>query len=289
MRALVQSGGGSKGAFQVGVLKHLLSDLNINYDIFCGVSVGAINASYLAMFSGVDQKQAYEGLYKLWFELSTPSVYKRWFPFGRLHGLWKTSMYNTSPLRDLILNNLNASSVRVSGKQLRIGAASLTTGEYKIFDQNCENLVDAVMASSAFPVMFAPVQMENQLWIDGGVREVTPIKTAIDAGATEIDIILTGPQRNALSFPSKPSSLDVGVRCLDIMNNEIIADDLRLAEMYNLLVDAGKAPGKKKVTFRMFQPKVEPHDNPLDFSHGPIMKMMEQGYLEALEVVSKAV
>src|ERR1700693_308620 len=47
-RALVLSGGGSKGAFEVGVLQRLMGDEQLDYDLLCGTSVGAINAAYLA-------------------------------------------------------------------------------------------------------------------------------------------------------------------------------------------------------------------------------------------------
>ena len=46
-RALVLSGGGVKGAFQVGALMHSMGDLGRDYDIVCGVSVGALNAAGL--------------------------------------------------------------------------------------------------------------------------------------------------------------------------------------------------------------------------------------------------
>ena len=41
-RAVVLSGGGAKGAYEIGVWK-ALRRLSINYDIVCGTSVGALN------------------------------------------------------------------------------------------------------------------------------------------------------------------------------------------------------------------------------------------------------
>src|SRR3954471_13742620 len=48
MRALILGAGGSRGAHQLGVLRHLLDAEKSDYDIYCGVSVGAINSILLA-------------------------------------------------------------------------------------------------------------------------------------------------------------------------------------------------------------------------------------------------
>jgi len=48
MKALVLSGGGSAGAFQVGVLRYLVDNENVEYDIHTGISVGALNSALLA-------------------------------------------------------------------------------------------------------------------------------------------------------------------------------------------------------------------------------------------------
>ncbi len=62
MRALVLSGGGAKGAYEVGALKYLLLDKETQYDIICGVSVGALNASFLSMYPLGQEKVAYQNL-----------------------------------------------------------------------------------------------------------------------------------------------------------------------------------------------------------------------------------
>src|SRR5271170_486424 len=112
MRSLVLSGGGVKGAHSVGMLRHILGELKIKYDIYCGVSVGAINCAFLAQYPTGAEEEASAKLTELWNNLSTKDVYKRWFPFGRFHGIWNSSIYDSSPLSDLVRKHIDLSKIR---------------------------------------------------------------------------------------------------------------------------------------------------------------------------------
>ena len=124
MRALVLSGGGCKGAFQVGALQHLMVNLKKQYDVYCGVSVGAINCAHLAMYPKSEGVTAAMDLHELWKNLETKKVYKRWFPFGKLHALWKKSIYNSKPLKQMMHRELDKPRMRNSGCRLRISRCS---------------------------------------------------------------------------------------------------------------------------------------------------------------------
>src|SRR5438874_5677676 len=112
-RALVLSGGGSKGAFEVGVLQRLMGDERTDYDLLCGTSVGAINASYLAQTPLGQPREAAAKLRALWDTVTTDKVRKSWFPFGRVSAFFKTSVYDSSPLQAWIRSGLDAAAVRV--------------------------------------------------------------------------------------------------------------------------------------------------------------------------------
>ena len=56
MRVLVLSGGGDKGSYQVGALRKWLAEDSIEYDVFCGISVGSINSAFLAQFPAGESK-----------------------------------------------------------------------------------------------------------------------------------------------------------------------------------------------------------------------------------------
>lgn len=280
-RILCLSGGGSKGAFQSGAIQHLMGDKHVHYDGYCGVSVGALNAACLAQFHNGTEQWASDALTTFWNNISDEKVYKNWCFFGKVAALWKSSLYNSVPLQELVRSQVNCAAIRKSGKSLVVGAVSLTTGKYKTFDQNYENLHDALLASSSFPAMFLPVQMEGQWWSDGGVRDITPLQAAIDLGATDVDVIICSPESNPYKVKGSPTTLSVAKRSLDIMSDEVIAEDLKVADLWNRLVDCGAAPGKRRINIRVIRPEGVLTENSLDFSQPTVSRMWQEGYKAA--------
>lgn len=289
IKGLVLSGGGNRGSFQVGVLKKLLEiDKGEWYKVFCGVSVGSINAAFLSQYT---TRNSIQGLVNIWENLTDDQVKKRWFPFGRLHALWQKGMYNTSPLRQTIEKNFNQQKLLNTGNKLRIGAVNLSTLEYKLFKENEPNIIDAIMASSAFPGMLPATKVGEDYYIDGGVRTVTPLRAAIDIPEVdEIDIILADKRIEKYDKVHPKNAIDVACASLQAAMTEIIANDIRLCELYNNLIHV-KAPGfrgRKYVKMRIFEPKQqEMPGNPLDFDHEPIMEMIEMGYKTASKQLEK--
>jgi NTE family protein len=275
MKILCMSGGGSRGANSAGVIKHLIGDLETKYDGFAGISVGSINSAGLSMFKSGEEKEASKFLLDMWTSLDPKQVYKRWFPLGKIQALWNNSLYDSRPLGKFLNKHLDKEKIKSSGKKLRMGAVSLNTGGYKVFDENYEDLVGAIMASSAFPMAFCPVELEGQLWLDGGLREVIPLQAAIDMGATEIDIITTGPLRSKLDFPKKPGFADVGLRTIDLMSDEIVLNDIYEA----IENDSG-------IKFRIFKPSEHLPDS-LDFSQENIQYMIKKGYEDARKITGQ--
>lgn len=281
MKILVLSGGGSKGAYQVGALKYILGELQICYDAFCGISVGALNCAYLSMFKYGEEKISYEALENLWKRVNTNKIYKRWFPFGKLHGLWLSSLYNSKPLLNWIDQELDMIKILNSNKKINVGAVSLTTGQYKVFDKNYPYFKKAVAASSSYPGMLIPIELEGQLWSDGGIKEITPIKSAIDLGATEIDVIITSPISDTKLFPKNPNAIDVTTRTIDLMSDEIISGDLDKALLYNQLVKNGLSD-KRIIKFNIIRPSQNLTYNSLDFSTEKLIEMSSAGYSDAM-------
>ena len=119
MRALVLSGGGAKGAFQIGVLKKWIQEEGREYDILCGVSVGALNAAFLAQAPMGQLAAAYGKLAETWLQVNSTNVRKSWF-FGRLSALWKSSVYDSAPLAQWVARDLDPRAVRASGRKLRV-------------------------------------------------------------------------------------------------------------------------------------------------------------------------
>jgi NTE family protein len=256
-RALVLSSGGSRGQFHVGAVKHLMGDLRQHYDIFAGVSVGALIAGFLAQYPKGAEDEAADGLVDLFTPLSSKHLYRPW-RMGLMSGFWKSSLYDASPLRELLRTAVDVQRVRENGKQLLFGATSLTTGAYRLFSQEDEPFHDLLYASAAFPVAFDPIEIAGEVWTDGGIRAVTPLGAAIRAGADAVDMVLLTPMQPHPRFDPTASAIEVGLRCLDIMLDEIVDNDAKMAAMMNrLIADGGSLPGKRHVEIRIIRPDTE--------------------------------
>lgn len=282
MRALVLSGGGVKGAYQVGALKHLIIDKKVQYDILCGISVGALNCSFMSMFSKEDEEQALNELYGFWKTVNNDTIIKPWCPFRQLHAFWLSSMYNSQPLIDLIHERIDLEKVRASGRKVAVGAVSLTTGQYKSFTPDDDSFVDGVLASSSFPAGLKPIKIGNELYTDGGVKHITPLKEAIAFGATEIDVIICSPEMTTAPFKENSNALKLALRTIDLMTDEIINADLKTAKLYNKIAALDPSCGKKVVKLNILRPTADLTDDSLDFDNAKILEMMEKGYKDAL-------
>jgi NTE family protein len=280
-RALVLSGGGSKGAFEVGVVQRLMGDQQIDYDLLCGTSVGAINAAYLAQTPIGQPKEAAARLRALWDTVTTAKVRRSWFPLGDVEALFKTSVYDSAPLQKWIRSDLDPAAVRVSGRTLRIVAVSLATGESFVATGETPDLAEWVIASSAFPVMLTPAPIGGDLWTDGGLRSVTPLGEAIRAGALEIDVVLASDPfaKSPFSLAGAHAIPQLLLRSIDIMNGEVSRADLRIAGLKNDL--SALRPEYRKVKIRLFQPSEPLPFDSLDFDPANLRKMMDAGYAQS--------
>jgi NTE family protein len=280
-RALVLSGGGSRGAFEVGVLQRLMGDEQLDYDLLCGTSVGAINAAYLAQTPIGQPREAAAKLRALWDTVTTEKVHKRWFPFGKVAAFWKTSVYDSEPLHKWIRAGLDTSAVRASGRRLRIVSVSLGTGESFVANEQTPDLAEWVIASSAFPVMLTPASIEDDLWTDGGLRTVTPLGEAIRAGAQVIDVVLCSDPfaKSPFNIRDAHAIPELLLRSIDIMNGEVSRADLRIAGLKNDLSQL--RPEYRKVKIRLFQPTEPLPFDSLDFDPGNLRRMIDAGYAQS--------
>jgi NTE family protein len=275
-RALVLSGGGSKGAFEVGVLQRLMGEEEIDYDLLCGISVGAINAAYVAQTPLAHPRDAAARLRAIWDTVTTAKIRRNWFPFREL-----SSVYDSRPLHDWIRSELKVAAIRSSGRRLRIVSVSFGTGEPFVADEQTPDLTEWVVASSAFPVMLTPVRIRGDLWTDGGLRSVTPLGEAIRAGADEIDVVLCSDPFAKAPFEVAHAHAipQLVLRSIDIMNDEVSRADLRIAGLKNDLSEL--RPKYRKVKIRLFQPKEPLPFDSLDFDPANLRTMIDAGYAQS--------
>ncbi len=285
MRALVLSGGGSRGAYQAGVVWHLLRDLRIEYDIIAGASVGALNGSFLAMYAPGETLGAAEGLRDLWFGISDKKVHKLWYGglLGKLPALWKPSVFSSAPLRELVQGTLVPERMRASGKRLRVGAVSLESGARRVWSEQDDDIVQAVLASSAFPVFLEPVRVGGELYTDDGVREATPCEEAIQAGADHLDIVMCSAP-GVYGKLGRPTALHIAKQCLAAQSEEVSKWDLKVIALYNALIRAGDpvARGKRVITANVIWPNQSLElDSSLDFTNTKARVNWARGVAEA--------
>lgn len=197
---------------------------------------------------------------------------------GTLSG--KKSFFDSSPLYHLLKENLDLNKIRSSEKKVSVGTVSLSSGKYTIFDQTSDHFIDAVIASSSFPGMLAPVRFLGQLWTDGGVKEISPIKKAVELGASVIDFIITSPHTRVKRFIENPTTVDILKRSLDLSTDKIMANDIEKVEMYNSLALAGLS-NKKYVKINILRPNFNLIEDLLDFNPNKIKEMMIKGYNDA--------
>lgn len=281
MRALVLSGGGVKGAYQVGALKNLIQERKRNYDILCGISVGALNCAFMSMFTKEQEEDALGSLLNFWQTVTNATVLKRWFPFGRLHGLWLSSMYNSAPLINLIHSQIDLTKVRASGRKVCVGAVSLTTGDYRVFTESDDHFAEGVLASSSFPAGLKPIEIDGELYTDGGVKHITPLSEAIKNGATEIDMIICSPAMTTAKYDKNSNAVTLAMRTIDLMTDEIINADLKMSQLYNEIALLNPNSGKRFIKINIIRPLEDLTENSLEFDHDNIIKMIDKGYADA--------
>lgn len=275
--ALVLSGGANKGAFQVGVLKYLCKLKQ--YNILCGTSVGALNCSFLSMYE--DKKIGINDLINIWKDLSQDDVFKRHFPFGRLHGLIKPNLYNSSPLKNLVYSLIDVDKILSTSNKVCVDAVCLDTGHLVSATQTDKNFKDFVLASCSFPGLFEPINIDNKFYLDGGIKSMTPLTKAIELGAESIDVILCSPENNIQSIDKKSNSIEIIKRTIDLMIESILESDIKKAILYNRLLEHENIKNKRKVEINIIRPNFELIDNSFSFDKKTIECMIDIGYVSA--------
>jgi NTE family protein len=186
--ALVLAGGGTRGAVQIGMLQ-VLTEHGFVPDRIYGCSVGAMNG---VAFAGDPTRRGVERMTEIWTSLTRDAVY----PQGRLHGPWlyvrqRDSVYANDGLRKVVTDGIGFEHLEDAVIPVEVVATSLTDGRERWFTFG--PAVEAILASSAIPTLFPPVEIDGERFIDGAVVNNVPVRRAIDSGATRVVVLLCGP------------------------------------------------------------------------------------------------
>lgn len=212
MKALVISGGGSKGAFAGGVAQYLMEDLHKDYDLYLGTSTGSLLVSHLAL-------QKVEKIKEVYTSVNQNSIFSNCpFIITKRFGEDVISINHFKVLRNFIRGsktfgeskNLRKLLGKVFTKEefeelqsgpkeiiVTVSNLSLNTVEYKsINDFTYEDYLDWIWISCNYIPFMSLVRKNGCEYADGGFASMIPIEEAIKRGATHVDAIILQSETN---------------------------------------------------------------------------------------------
>ena len=248
---LVLSGGGTKGSYEVGVLK-ALKKLKIDIDIVSGASIGTINAIFLVQ----NEVNKLENLYKtininnIIGTNNTLDINKNIFNPHNLMNIAndyiKYKGVSNEPLKELLYENVNIKKINKSNTKfcfMVYDTKKKSGKEIYVKDFTKEKLIDYVLASSCFPI-YKKQEIDGKLYMDGGLYDNMPIDILTKKGYKNIIVV-------------------------DISGIGII-----------------KKNNKENINYKLIKPD-ESLGGTFDFNKETIEKNIKLGYLDTLKVFHK--
>ena len=298
--AIVFSGGGASAAYQVGFLCHIAErHPDLKARILTGVSAGAVNAAVLAGLPG-NFAQRVDGLRRAWSTLQPESVYRssglhlmsRALRYGLrlVSGRSKPvkrpqSLLDTAPLRAFLQAIVGLPDGRIAGIREKIQSGdlrgvALSASSYHsgrsvtwISEQSTKAwtgphretrpvplCIEHVMASTALPLLFPAIAIDDEWFGDGSIGFTSPFSPAIHLGASRILAISTRrpapPTGPAQLGPYPPPAQIAGAMLNALFFEHSHSDALRLHRINELLaaLPPGKDNGLRQVQLLVLDP-----------------------------------
>ncbi|WP_316823150.1 patatin family protein [Pedobacter gandavensis] len=261
VKALVISGGGSKGAFAGGLAEYLIKVCKNDYQIFIGSSTGSLLVPLLSI-GEIDK------LKKVFTSVTQDQIFNiDPFIINKKDGFFKTSINHfgvlkmflkkrmtfgeSKNLRDLIKKTISAEDYKrilSADRDVIVTVSNLSkmTVEYKLAkDCSYEDYCDWIWASTSLVPFMSLVSKNGDDYADGGMGDLIPIYEAIQRGATDIDVIVLKSDRSLQQTPAIHNALDLTYRIFGFMLNQIGLDDLTIGKLEGL---------NKKVKLNFYHP-----------------------------------
>lgn len=288
MKALVISGGGSKGAFAGGVAQYLMEEKNIDYDLFLGTSTGSLMVTHLALGKLHELKAIYTTVSQRKIFSNNPFVIKtvhgeKVVSINYLNTLWnflngRRTFGESKNLRKFIKKYVTEEyfqRVKDSDKNVIITVSNLTENkvEYKsIEDCSYLDFCDWIWASCNYVPFMSLLRKNGYEYADGGFGCLVPIREAILRGATEVDAIILETEISQLNrLPSK-NPFDLMMTVSGFMLDQV--------ERQN--VSIGKLEAKhKNVKLNLYYTPTVLTTNSLVFNKKLMKKWWKYGYKHA--------
>jgi NTE family protein len=285
MRALVISGGGSKGAFGGGVAQFLMQEKKYKYDLLIGTSTGSLLIPHLALgkvdkihdiYTNVNMKNIFD---------VNPFVVKHkngndFVGINHFHVIMqflkgRRTFGESFKLRRYIADNFSVSEfnqLKTSATSIVVTVTNLSKNEveYKcIRDFEYDEFCDWIWISCNYIPFMSLVTKNNCDYGDGGFSSLVPIREAIQRGATEIDVVIleTEVQSAPRSIGKNPFSLMV-----DLFQTLLVQ-----VEKHDIII--GKLAAKNKdVKLNLYYTPIQLTDNALIFNKEKMKSWWQQGY-----------
>jgi len=197
---LALGSGAALGSAHIGVLK-AFDELNLKISYISGNSIGSVVASLFAFG-------------KNWQDIKNIAINMNWVETSNL-SISKYGLFNNKKLGDKIIESIGNKNFNESNIPLFITASDLNTGKKIILKDG--NVPKAVMASSAIPNIFKPVEINDKLLADGGIVENVPIS----AIKNKADIVIGVNLNTNRSFKKPTNWFDVLSNTYSILINNI--------------------------------------------------------------------
>jgi NTE family protein len=323
---LALSGGGSKGAFTVGVLRVIDQLLDPTpYPVISGTSTGSLVATLLAT-------NQFARLIEVYSTAETKNIINPNYAFvGGVFGvagvlvatalLGGRALYDQRALADTIAANVDFQRILAQADRTRViySTVDLQSGKLVFFnnrDHTAKQLADGLLASASIPVLMNPVSIQlkgnKSPYVDGGVREFLPLRAVFDTGI-ELDHVIAistsplAPKRQPHSFNA---ITQIFGRTIELLNVEVARNDYSGALLFNTLLQMienaeanglsrtkilrdipltirRRLAGKRSVPVTFIGPDRHIEMNALEFDPAAMRKVMNDGVRVAKRIVPR--
>lgn len=305
MRALVLGGGSIKGCYQAGAISALLaSPRSYQPGFVSGISVGALNGAFLVDRAGRAWKS---GRAPDWPAIGTELAQfwrenvRSFSDLGKKRGwlslLWDIGtdqfdgLTSMDALETLVRREIDAENLRIAdaqGLRFEAGTVNLRDGAYLAAEPSNPRVLELILASAASPIVMPARRIDSGVWLDGGVRNVTPLKSAIDAGANTI-VCVVCQQHGLLPDPAfEPGRLmPLADQISEVVEQTILDGDLLVAAKKNRLVaefgntEVVATKRWRELDIRVIRPSAPLEIDLEDFTSADIERGIAQGFADA--------
>ena len=296
-RALVISGGGSKGAFAGGIAEYLLGQYCNDYHIFLGTSAGSLLVPLLALGETQRLKAIFTSIRQKDIFSTCPFIIRKHrglltyrinhFNTLRMFLLGKKTFGESKSLRQLIRRTFTTEDylrLRDSGREVIVTVANLScySVEYQSVHENSyEDFCDWMWISANLVPFMSLVVKNGMEYADGGFGNYLPLREAIRRGACEADAIILDPEKSTLNCQLPVSNaFNLLFRTFSFMLEQISIDDIAIGQLES---------SNQHVSLNCYHTPRLLTENSFIFNPVQMLAWWEEGYKYASEVIPSCI